>query len=145
MTENQVLENAITLACEAHKGQVDKAGLPYILHPLHLMLQFSTNDERIVAVLHDVLEDTTTHYLELLDAGIPANCLDALEALTKRRHEPYEKYIERVSKNTLATRVKLADLEHNSDLYRLPEITEEDRHRHDKYQRAMEYLRKIAA
>lgn len=142
MTSNQLLEKAIALACEAHKGQVDKAGEPYILHPLRLMLQFSTNEERIVAVLHDVLEDSELTCWDLRTQGIPLECMDAVCVLTKGKGEDYSEYIERVFRNPLATRIKLSDLEHNSDLSRLPEVTEKDRQRHTKYQRAIEFLKK---
>jgi (p)ppGpp synthase/HD superfamily hydrolase len=109
----QMLNEAIELAVQAHYSQVSRNGEPYILHPLTVMLKLETETERIVGVLHDVLEDTDYTYEDLEDAGFTDEVLYALDALTKQQDEPYMDYIARVKKNELACKVKLADLEHN--------------------------------
>ena len=113
------IEDAILLATEAHRGQKDKAGLPYILHPLRAMSFFvlpEEEEERMVAVMHDLVEDTevTLAYLQV-HAGYSRPVCDAVNALTRRPGESYMQYIERVAQNPLATKVKLADLRDNLD------------------------------
>ncbi|HEY2028903.1 MAG TPA: GTP pyrophosphokinase [Myxococcales bacterium] len=136
------VEDAIALAVGKHRGQQDKAGKPYILHPLRVMLSMATDEERRVAVLHDVMEDCGVTRSDLKDLGYPETEIAALEALTKAadEHGDYEKFIERVAKNPLAVRVKLADLKDNMDLSRLDVITDEDRKRIAKYERARDCL-----
>lgn len=106
------LERAILLAAQAHEGQLDKAGQPYILHPLRVMLQMSSLYEQMTAILHDVLEDTTTLTADVLKAeGCPEEVLEALDALTRRKGEKYlDEYIPRLQKNPIAKSVKLFDL-----------------------------------
>jgi hypothetical protein len=115
---------------------VDKGGEPFILHPLRVMLRLSTAEERIVAVLHDLVEDTaaTTHDLER--EGFTETIIEAVLALTRQEGEPYEDFIRRVAKDTIACRVKRVDLEDNSDLSRIPAPTEKDLARVQKYHRA---------
>jgi len=113
-----LLSQAIEIAVKAHDGQTDKAGLPYILHPLRLMLQAADEEEndndRIVAVLHDVVEDSDVLFSTL--TGIfSGTIMSALDAITRREEEAYANYIERVSRNPLATRVKVLDLRDNLD------------------------------
>ena len=134
------LERAIEIAAKAHAGQVDKAGQPYVLHPLRMMLAVTTPEARLAAVLHDVVEDTAVTLDELRAEGFPASVLEAVEALTKREGEDYEAFIRRVAPNPIAREVKLADLRDNSDLSRIAEPTERDRERIRKYQRAIAYL-----
>ena len=134
------LERAIEIAAKAHTGQVDKAGQPYVLHPLRMMLAVSTLEARMVAVLHDVVEDTDVTLEQLQAEGFPASVLEAVEALTKRDGEDYEGFIGRVAPNAVAREVKLADLRDNADLSRIAEPTERDRARIEKYRRAIEYL-----
>jgi (p)ppGpp synthase/HD superfamily hydrolase len=119
---------------------VDKAGQPYVLHPLRMMLAVSTPEARMAAVLHDVVEDTTVTSDELRVEGFPASVLEAVEALTKREGEDCEAFIRRVAPNPIAREVKLADLRDNSDLSRISEPTERDRERIKKYSRAIAYL-----
>lgn len=109
------LEQAIMVAANAHEGQVDKLGHPYILHPLRVMLSFGHDevDERIVAVLHDVLEDTDITQLDLISMGVSFSQHSAISALTHKENEPREVYIRRVMKNRLARRVKIADINDN--------------------------------
>jgi (p)ppGpp synthase/HD superfamily hydrolase len=134
------LEDALALAAQAHKGQRDKAGQPYILHPIRLMLSVPDEPARIVALLHDVVEDTQTSMEDLRAAGYPEELLDALDCVTRRDDETYEEFIERIVPNELARRVKLADLADNMDLSRLPIVTEKDRVRLERYKAAWEKL-----
>jgi (p)ppGpp synthase/HD superfamily hydrolase len=119
---------------------VDKAGEPYILHPLRVMLRLENEVGRIVAVLHDVLEDTAIAVGDLRQAGYGEEVLQALEALTRRKGEQYADLIERAARNPLARRVKLADLADNLDAARLPELTDRDRERLVRYRAAWERL-----
>ena len=134
------LERAIHLASEHHSGQVDKAGHPYILHPLRVMLQVKTVDERIVAVLHDTIEDTSLTLEDLQQEGFSAVVVEAIQCLTKKPHEPYEQFIDRIKDNALARRVKQADIRDNMDLSRLPAVTEKDLQRMKKYHIALKNL-----
>ena len=134
------LEDAISLAVEAHRGQRDKAGRPYILHPLRVMMRLETDEERTVAILHDVVEDTPWTLERLRERGYPAPVLSALDALTKREGETYEAFVERLRPDALARRVKLADLEDNMDVRRLPAVTEEDMRRLTRYVKAWRRL-----
>jgi len=143
--ERWLFGRAVQIAAEAHLSQFDRAGEPYILHPLRLALRAGSRDEQIVSVLHDVVEDSPWQLSELEREGFPERVLHALDALTKREHESYHDFIERVAANGLATRVKLLDLEHNSDLSRLPSPTDQDRARVEKYQRASQRLLQVLA
>jgi len=134
------LEKAIAIAVEAHQGQVDKSGEPYILHPLRLMFAVTTTEERIAAVLHDVIEDSQWTFADLREKGFSEAAIEAVDALTRRPAESYEDFILRAKANPIARRVKLADLKDNSDITRLKEITDNDRARLAKYQRALEVL-----
>lgn len=132
---------AVALAAAAHQSQFDRAGEPYIFHPLRLMSRASTPEERIVAVLHDVVEDTSWTLEKLSDEGFSDSTLAALDALTKREGETYEAFIDRVLANPLASRVKRLDLEDNLNAARLPSFGPRDAERIDKYIRAYRRLR----
>lgn len=134
------LETAIAIAVQAHAGQVDKAGRPYILHPLRVMAAMTTDEERATAVLHDVIEDTPIEGRDLIDADIPPAVVVAVDVLTKIPGMAYEDYLERVKANPIARQVKLSDLRDNMDLSRLQTVTETDRQRLAKYQRAKLFL-----
>jgi (p)ppGpp synthase/HD superfamily hydrolase len=134
------LENAIRIAVAAHQGQVDRAGQPYILHPLRVMARCQTTPERIVAVLHDVVEDTHWTFDDLRKEGFSEEIIQALECVTKREGEPYEDFVRRSAENRIATRVKLADLEDNMDLKRNEQVTTEDLPRLNKYLLAHRFL-----
>jgi hypothetical protein len=112
------IERALQIAAKAHEGQKDKEGLPYILHPLRLMLAVRGEDAQIVAVLHDVVEDTSVTGADLRAAGFSDRVLAAVECVTHGKGEPYADYVVRCKGNDLARRVKLADLEDNSRLDR---------------------------
>lgn len=130
------LEDAIALAVEAHRGQRDKAGQTYILHPLRVMMRLETDTERMVAVLHDVVEDSPWTLERLRGLGYPEEVLGALDCLTKREGETYEAFIERLRPHPLARRVKRADLEDNMDVRRLPAVTSKDAERLARYRAA---------
>ncbi|WNG42442.1 GTP pyrophosphokinase [Archangium violaceum] len=135
------LEDAIALAVEAHRGQRDKAGQTYILHPLRVMFRLETETERMVAVLHDVVEDSPWTLERLRELGYPEEVLGALDCLTKREGETYEAFIERVRPHPLARRVKLADLEDNMDVRRLAAVTSKDAERLARYRAAWARLK----
>ncbi|MBU1238296.1 HD domain-containing protein [Myxococcota bacterium] len=134
------LEKAIGLAATVHAGQTDKAGVPYILHPLRVMLNQTTNETRITAVLHDVVEDSDMTIGDLRHMGFSQNILDAIEAVTKRSGEPYEDFIKRSAKNPIAKLVKKADLLDNIDISRIASPTQADTERIAKYEMALKYL-----
>lgn len=137
-----MLEKAAKLAEKAHQGQVDKGGQPYILHPGRVMEQCETETEKIVALLHDVMEDTPYTLEDLRQEGFSEEVLEALLCLTHREGEPYMAYIGRVCENPLAARVKYADLQDNMDLRRIPEPTERDFARLEKYKGAKARIEK---
>ena len=137
------LEDAIVLAAQKHKGQVDKAGAPYILHPLRVMnflAREASQDERIVAVLHDVPEDCGVSFEDLAAWGYSPQVLEALELVTRRADETYQEFIERLSPNSMARRVKMCDLRDNMDLSRIAQVTERDLERIERYNKAMRFL-----
>ena len=135
------LERAVAIAAEAHAGQIDKAGSPYILHPLRVMLAVSTDDERIVGVLHDVCEDCPGWTLERLgQEGFSPRVLEALDSVTKRDGEDYPDFVLRAGANTIGRAVKLADLRDNMDLSRIAAPTERDFARIERYRAAVAAL-----
>lgn len=131
-----MLEKAKRLAEKAHRGQLDKGGNPYILHPLRVMENCETETEKIIAVLHDVLEDTEVTLEDLRKEGFSAEILEALVCLTHREREDYPDYIERICRNPLAVKVKGADLQDNMNINRIPDPTEKDFTRLEKYKKA---------
>lgn len=134
------LEEAIALAVRAHQRQKDKAGAPYILHPLRLMLRMDSEPAMMVAVLHDVVEDSPITLENLRELGFPETVVTAVDSLTRRPEESYEAFIDRVKLNPLARRVKLADLEDNMDLRRLQHVTDRDQQRWERYAKAKKAL-----
>lgn len=134
------LNRAIVIAAEAHAGQVDKAGEAYILHPLRLMLQVTTEEERMAAVLHDVVEDSPWTLDELRAQGFPEAVVRAVDHLTRREGETYLDFVERAGGDPVARVVKRADLEDNMDLSRIAEPTERDLQRIERYRKALEML-----
>jgi (p)ppGpp synthase/HD superfamily hydrolase len=135
------LERAICIAATAHQGQVDKAGSPYILHVLRVMLALSSEEDRIVAVLHDLLEDTPWTVGALRAEGFSDRIVEAVDGVTRRDGESYDEFIYRASTNSISRRVKLADLADNANLSRFDAPSQEDRARALKYERAIEILR----
>ena len=136
------LERAIVIAAEAHAGITDKGGAPYILHPLRMMMDLTSAEERIVAVLHDVCEDCPGWTFERLRGeGFSEEILAALDSVTKREGETYEEFALRAAINPIGRRVKLADLRDNSDLSRITNPSVKDHQRIAKYARAIELIR----
>ena len=134
------LDQAIALACQAHRDQTDIAGKPYILHPLRLMMAFSDEQSQIIAVLHDTVEDSPVTVDQLHAAGFTSETVEAIDALTRRPDETYEAFIDRVSANPLAASVKIEDLKDNMDTTRLNTLTAKDHKRLDRYHRALKQL-----
>lgn len=134
------LEDAVAFSAWAHRGQRDKSGTTYILHPLRVMLSMKTDEERIAAVLHDVLEDTDWTATDLLNLGCSSAVVEAVEYLTRQNGESYEDFIERVNKHPLARKVKRADLEDNMNIHRLQALTDGDLQRLRKYHHAWKRL-----
>jgi (p)ppGpp synthase/HD superfamily hydrolase len=139
------LEEAIELSLSVHRGQTDKAGKPYILHPLRVMLQMTTEIEQITAVLHDALEDSSLTINDLKSKGYSDDILSALKCLTRRSDKSYDVYIDRVKTNPLSIRVKLADLKDNLNLSRITNPTSKDHARQAKYQKALTILEQALA
>ena len=130
---------AMEIAYKAHHGQVDKSGVPYIFHPIHLAEQMATEEECIVALLHDVVEDTEMTF-EQLEKDFSEAVIQALKLVTRDQKEDYMQYVEKIKINPIAKKVKLADLHHNSDKTRLEKMTLIDLKRNEKYQKAIEFL-----
>jgi (p)ppGpp synthase/HD superfamily hydrolase len=137
------LERAIAIAAEAHAGQVDKAGAPYILHPLRVMLRLDDPEGRMAGVLHDVLEDTDVTLERLRSEGFSEAVLAAIQSVTKVPGETYEAFVARAAMDPIGRRVKLADLADNSDLGRIASPTEKDLQRLEKYRRATDFLQSL--
>ena len=128
------------IAFEAHKEQVDKNGIPYIYHPIHLAEQMKDENTTCVALLHDVVEDTEITFEDLEKEGFTKEIIDALKLMTHDDEVPYLEYVKEIKNNPIATVVKLADLNHNSDLTRLDVVDEKALERVEKYKKAIEIL-----
>lgn len=144
MTEHSRLLTAINIAENAHHGQVDKSGTDYIQHPLSVMLMGKTEDERIVGVLHDVIEDSDVTYEALLEL-FGARIANAVKALSRMEGESYMQFIRRIAENQLAANVKIYDLKHNMDTRRISNATSIDHQRTKKYARALKVLEIVVA
>ena len=141
MTMN--LEQAISIASLAHEGQLDKGGEPYILHPLRVMMHLKDEKQRIVAVLHDIVEDTNLTLQDLIFKGLDCDLANVLQTLTRRKDDSYDEYLNRICFNEFAIKVKLADLEDNMDMSRIKSPTGKDYERLAKYGIAREILTNI--
>ncbi|MBH0059321.1 hypothetical protein I6F65_20475 [Pseudoalteromonas sp. SWXJZ94C] len=135
-----IIEKSLEIALKAYSGQKDKAGQTYILHPLRLMAKMDTDEERAVALLHDVIEDSDYTADDLLTQGIPSNIVNAVQCLSKIKGESYDLFIKRVKTNSLATKIKIADIEDNINILRLDTVNENDLSRVAKYHRAWKSL-----
>ena len=140
-----MLSTAISIAALKHEGQLDKGGLPYILHPIRVMMNLKTSDQELmcIAVLHDTVEDTDVTLMDLSGYGMSSRVIEGVDALTKRNGESYEESISRVMQNYDAILVKREDLRDNSDLTRLKGVTEKDMIRMNKYIKAYYELDQI--
>jgi len=135
------LERAIQIAVKAHAGAKDRGGKAYILHPISVMMQCETDEEKIVAILHDVVEDTDWTFDALLEEGFSETIIEALKTVTKHSEdEDYEEFIQRSLKNEIGRKVKIADLRENLDVTRIGELTDKDIERINKYKRALKTL-----
>lgn len=131
---------ALKLCFEAHKEQVDKSGMPYVFHPFHLAEQMKTEETTIVALLHDLVEDTAYTIEDLVELGFDKAVTDAITLMTHADGVDYMDYVRRIKDNPIAKAVKLADLKHNSDLTRLDTVDEKALKRMQKYLKAIELL-----
>jgi len=134
-------KKALKLCFEAHKDQVDKSGIPYVFHPFHLAEQMKDESSTIVALLHDVVEDTDFTFDDLRAFGFKKDVIEALMLLTHEDDVPYLTYVADIKKNPIARAVKLADLQHNSDLSRLDLVDEKALRRKEKYSEAILLLK----
>ncbi len=140
MIYTSLTKKALKLCYQAHQGQVDKTGIPYVFHPVHLAEQMETEDTTIAALLHDVVEDTQYSFSDLESMGFPASVIHALKKLTHDPAVPYLQYVAAIRPDPIARAVKLADLRHNSDLTRLDVVDDAALERVEKYRKAMEIL-----
>ena len=141
MIYTEKTKKAMEICFEAHKKQVDKSGIPYVFHPIHLAEQMTTEETTIVALLHDVVEDSDITFEYLENEGFDKAVIDAVKLLThKDKSVKYKDYIEKIKTNPIAKAVKLADLAHNSDITRLNVVTEKDLKRREKYLEAIKIL-----
>jgi (p)ppGpp synthase/HD superfamily hydrolase len=137
------IDRAIAIALDAHADAKDKAGNPYILHPLRVMMSMDSTDAMCVGVLHDVVEDSHWTLERLSEAGFSKDVVAAVDCLTRRQNETYEAFIDRLKDNALARTVKIADIQDNMDTTRLKTVTEEDLKRLEKYHAALRVLATI--
>ena len=134
-------KKAMKLCYEAHKDQVDKTGVPYVFHPFHVAEQMTSEASTIVALLHDVVEDTDYTLDDIAAAGFGKEIVEAVALMTHEDDVPYLDYVAKLKDNPIAREVKLADLAHNSDLSRLGEIDDETKQRLEKYEKAKAILK----
>ena len=135
------LERAIEIAVEAHKGVKDKGGTPYIVHPLAVMHSLETENEKIVGVLHDVVEDSDWTFERLTDVGFSSEIVDAVRSVTKASEDSdYSDFIRRAKSNPIGRKVKIADLKHNMDVTRISDLSADDLERLNKYKAALKKL-----
>ncbi len=140
MIYTPLTKKAMKLAYQAHHGQTDKSGIPYIFHPMHLAEQMEDEFTTCAALLHDVVEDTDMTFADLEAEGFPPEVTEAVRLLTHDDAVPYMEYLAAVKPNPIARAVKLADLHHNSDLTRLDTVDERALRRNEKYQKAVQFL-----
>ena len=140
MIYTDMTKKALKLCFAAHKDQTDKSGMPYVFHPFHLAEQMPDENTTIVALLHDVIEDTPYTLDELRAMGFNEQVLEALALMTHDKQIPYMDYVAKIKGNKIARTVKLADLKHNSDLSRLYNVDEKAMKRIDKYRQAIALL-----
>ena len=140
MLYTPLTKKALLISFNAHKEQVDKSGMPYVYHPYELATQMNDEYSTCVALLHDVVEDTEITLEDLENEGFPREVIEAIAMMTHHDNIPYLDYIREIKKNTIASKVKLADLQHNSNIDRLDNIDEKALRRIEKYRKAIEIL-----
>lgn len=133
-------KKAIILMYNKHKNQLDKGGMPYVLHPFHVAEQMDDEDSTVVALLHDIVEDTSITLNDLVDLGFSKTQIDAISILTHPDGMNYFDYIRRIATNEISLKVKLADLQHNMDLTRIDSVDNRDLERVKKYKKCYDYL-----
>jgi (p)ppGpp synthase/HD superfamily hydrolase len=136
----KLIEKSLNIALRAYAGKTDKAGREYIHHPLRVMAKMKTDLEMSVALLHDVLEDSDITAEQWLAEGIPAEVVEAVQCLSKNENEDYQNFVGRTKKNELAAKIKIADIEDNIDVLRLPSLDDYDLTRVQKYHSAWQFL-----
>ncbi len=141
MIYTRATKRAMQICFEAHKDQLDKSGIPYVFHPIHLAEQMQDENTTVAALLHDVMEDTPYTLEDLREEGFSEEVLEALVLLTHQKSEDYLDYVRRIKDNPIAKAVKLADLAHNSDLTRLDMVDEKAVERKNRYQEAQAILK----
>ncbi len=142
MIYTEKTKKALRLSFEAHKDRLDKSGMPYVYHPFHLAEQMDSEETVIVALLHDVVEDTDYSIQDIAAMGFSKAVIDALTLMTHDKAVPYPEYVAKIKTNPIATAVKLADLRHNSDLSRLETVDDAALRRVQKYKAAIALLEK---
>jgi len=140
---NELFDHALQIAIQAHRGQKDKSGREYIMHPIRVAERCKDPRAKIVALLHDTIEDTNVTAEYLRCEGFPDEIINGVLSVTKREGETYDDFVRRAAENVIGREVKIADLEDNMDIRRLKEITAEDVARLQKYLRAWQYLIKL--
>lgn len=140
MLYTDLTKKALLLCFKAHKDQHDKSGMPYVFHPFHLAEQMKDEITTVVALLHDVVEDTNYTAEDLRAMGFPEEAVAAIQLMTHDKSIPYMDYVSRIKENPIAKKVKLADLRHNSDLTRVDAPTAKDLKRVEKYRKAISLL-----
>lgn len=143
MNWNKLYDHALQIAIKAHEGQTDKSGRNYVMHPIRVAERCKDPQAKIVALLHDTIEDTFVTAEYLREEGFPEEIINGVLSVTRRDNESYEAFVQRAAENAIGREVKIADLEDNMDVRRLKEITDEDVRRLRKYLRAWQYLFKI--
>ena len=141
MIYTDMTKKAMKYMFEHHKNQFDKSGIPYVFHPFTVAYNLENEDECVVALLHDIVEDTKVTFEDLENEGFSTRVIDTLKLLTHKDEEDYFEYINRISKNELATKVKIQDLLHNMQDGRLNQVTEKDVQRKEKYKKALDILK----
>ncbi|MCQ4022796.1 GTP pyrophosphokinase [Ruminococcus sp. zg-924] len=140
MLYTKLTKKALNISFSAHKNQVDKSGMPYVYHPFHLAEQMDDEYSTCVALLHDVVEDTDITIEDLKSEGFPSEVINAIELMTHDDSIPYLDYVKIIKTNPIASKVKLADLKHNSDLSRLDVVDNKAIERVEKYKKAINIL-----
>ncbi|MBO7251978.1 MAG: bifunctional (p)ppGpp synthetase/guanosine-3',5'-bis(diphosphate) 3'-pyrophosphohydrolase [Oscillospiraceae bacterium] len=140
MIYTDATKKAMIICFQSHKDQVDKSGIPYVFHPIHLAEQMQDEDTTIVALLHDVVEDTDYTLDDLAEMGFQPQVIEAIGLMTHPKDVPYMDYVAKIKDNPIAKAVKLADLTHNSDLSRLDFVDDKSKARLDKYKSAINLL-----
>jgi (p)ppGpp synthase/HD superfamily hydrolase len=140
MSDNELLDMAALVCVVNHAGQTDRMGQPYFQHPMRVAMRCTTMKEKIVALLHDTIEDTTITPINLLEQGFPQDIVDAVLSVTRNEEESYDDYVKRAAQHPIGRLVKLHDLEDNLDIFRLDRLDESMMERYNRYLKAYRYI-----